>query len=124
MQDVFREAFKKAGYRVLLTSDPDRALLRFHQEDRVAECVIFNAQELSQDALKAYNRFVAEKRTRPIPAILLLDPTQRAWKKVAKTTPHHVVLTMPLTMKQLQGVLTKVMAPKEACNEAGAPQNP
>jgi serine/threonine protein kinase len=124
MQDVFREAFKKAGYRVLLTSDPDRALLRFHQEDRVAECVIFNAQELGQDALKAYNRFVAEKRTRPIPAILLLDPTQRAWKKVAKTTPHHVVLTMPLTMKQLQGVLTKVMTPQEACNEAGAPQNP
>lgn len=123
MQDVFRDAFKKAGYRVLLTSDPERALLRFQQEDRVADCAIFNAQELGQDALNAYNRFVAEKKTRSTPAILLLDPSQRAWKKAAKTTDHHVVLGMPLTMKQLQGVLTKLTS-SDACNEANAPQTP
>ena len=58
---------------------------------------------------KAYNRFCAEKRTRPIPAILLLDPTQR---KVAKTTPHHVVFDA--SDDELQGVLTKVMTPQEA----------
>ncbi len=123
MQDVFREAFKKAGYRVLLASDPERALMRVQQEDRVADCAIFNAQELGEAAVKAYNRFAGEKRTRTIPAILLLDPSQRAWRKAAKTSSHHVVLAMPLTMKQLQGILMKLTG-TEPVDEASAPQSP
>jgi len=121
MQDVFREAFKKAGYRVLLTSDPERALLRFQQENRVADCVIFNAQELGEAALTAYNRFVGEQKPPLVPAILLLDVNQRAWKKAAKTSPQHVVLAMPLSMKQLQGVLAKLTSQEGACSEPPTP---
>jgi len=121
MQDVFREAFKKAGYRVLLTSDPERALLRFQQENRVADCVIFNAQELGEAALTAYNRFVGEQKPPRVPAILLLDVNQRAWKKAAKTSPQHVVLAMPLSMKQLQGVLAKLTSQEGACSEPPTP---
>jgi len=121
MQDVFREAFKKAGYRVLLTSDPERALLRLQQENRVADCVIFNAQELGEAALTAYNRFVGEQKPPLVPAILLLDVNQRAWKKAAKTSPQHVVLAMPLSMKQLQGVLAKLTSQEGACSEPPTP---
>ncbi|MEN6497006.1 MAG: protein kinase [Thermoguttaceae bacterium] len=124
MQDVFRDSFKKAGYRVLLTSDPERALLRFQQENRVADCVIFNAQELGEAALTAYNRFVDEQKASLVPAILLLDTNQRGWKKTAKTSPRHVVLAMPLTMKQLQGVLTKLTSQEEAGSEPPTQQTP
>ena len=124
MQDVFRDSFKKAGYRVLLTSDPERALLRFQQENRVADCVIFNAQELGEAALTAYNRFVDEQKASLVPAILLLDTNQRGWKKTAKTSPRHVVLAMPLTMKQLQGVLIKLTSQEDAGSEPPTQQAP
>ena len=46
MQDIFRKSFKQAGYRVLVTADPARAAGRFRQDAAVADCVIFNAQQI------------------------------------------------------------------------------
>ena len=43
MQDIFRDGFKRAGYRVLLTSDPDRALERFRHSPDIAGSVVFSA---------------------------------------------------------------------------------
>ena len=42
----------------------------------------------------------------------LLDEEQRPWHKDARKAEHRVVLAMPLTMKQLRGVLAKLLAPK------------
>ncbi len=108
MQDIFRAGFKKAGYRVLLTSDPERALSRFRQPG-VADCVVFNAQQLGKSALVMFNRFGEESITKSIPAVLLLDEKQRGWKKHAMTSPHRCVLPMPITMKQLRTALGKLM---------------
>lgn len=117
MQDVFREGLKKAGYRVLLTSDPERALSRFRQEARVADCVVFNAQEIGQSAVAAFNRFAEEEKTRQIPAILLLDAGQQAWREAAHSSACHVVLSMPLTMKQLHAALVKLIPPPSPAEE-------
>jgi len=81
MQDVFRSGFKRAGYRVLLTSDPDRAVMRFREDPATADCVLFNAQEIGNPALKAFNRFGKDRRIDYIPAILLLDEEHIQWKK-------------------------------------------
>ncbi len=112
LQDIFREGFKRAGYRVLLTSDPSRALDRFQHDPTAAECVVLNAQQLGRSALTAFNEFGEDTRTEFVPAVLLLDENQRAWQKAAKVTDHRRVLFMPLTMKQLRTALTKLVAPQ------------
>ena len=109
MQDVFRDGLKRAGYRVLLTSDPTRALGRFHQDAATADCIIFNAQQLGQPALDMFNRFGKDPRTDAVPAMLLLDEEQHQWKGKAVTAEHRVVLPMPITMKKLRLALAQLV---------------
>ncbi len=112
MQDVFRDGFKRAGYRVLLTSDPERAMMRFRQDPFTADCVLFNAQELGKPALEMFNEFAASNKTKLVPAILLLDADQHDWRRKALTADHRVVLPMPITMKQLRATLAKLIPSK------------
>ena len=109
MQDIFRGGFKRAGYRVLLTSDPARALSRLQHDGDAAECVVFNAQEIGKPALEVFNRFAEDTRTCFIPAVLLLDESQHGWGKRANTTNHRIVLPMPVTMKKLRAVLAELV---------------
>lgn len=102
MQDIFRRSFKQAGFRVLVTADPGRAAGRFRQDATVADCVLFCAQQIGQPALDMFNQLGEDKRTESVPAILLLNDTQHAWKSKANTANHRVVLSLPLTMKQLR----------------------
>ena len=109
LQDIFRDGLKKAGYRVLLTSDPLRAVERLRKEPQLAGCALFNAEELGQAALGAFNQLGEEQETRSLPAVLLLSEHQRAWKAEANTSTHRLVLFMPLTMKQLRDVLSRLI---------------
>jgi serine/threonine-protein kinase len=109
MQDIFRDGFKRAGYRVLLTSDPARALHRFQQDTTAAECVVINAQQIGRPALEAFNGFAEDSRTSSVPAVLLLDESQHSWRKKASTAEHRVVLPMPITMKKLRAVLADLV---------------
>ncbi len=112
MQNVFRDGLKRAGWRVLLTIDPARALERFrHEPQGVADCVVFNAQELGESALEIFNRFAEDTKTNYFPAVLLLDETQHGWKDKALTAEHRIVLSMPITMKQLRATLANLVAP-------------
>jgi len=110
MQNIFRSGFRKAGYRVLLTSDPKRAIQRFRQDATVADCVIFNAQELGEAAIDGFNQFGKDPKTNFVPAVLLLDEHQRGWKKQAELGPRRVALGMPITMKKLRIALAKLVA--------------
>jgi eukaryotic-like serine/threonine-protein kinase len=112
VQDLFREGFKRAGYRVLVIADPVRAVSRFRQDPTVADCALFCAQQIGQIALEKFNELGEDARTQSVAAILLLDEAQKAWKKQAQTADHRVVLSMPITMKQLRGVLAKLAPPK------------
>ena len=110
MQDIFRQGLKRAGWRVLLTIDPARALERFQVEPQgAADCVVLNAQELGKSALDVFNQFGEDAKTDYFPAVLLLDENQHHWKGRAKTADHRVVLPMPITMKQLRATLAKLV---------------
>jgi len=113
MQDILRDGFRRAGYRVLLTSDPSRAFERFCRDATVADCVLFNAQELGQGALEMFNQFGDEKRTEFIPAILMLDENQRQWKEEAKPADNRAVVLMPITMKKLRAAVAKLVSSGE-----------
>ena len=108
MQNVFREGFKRAGYRVLVIADPVRAVSRFRQDPTVADCAIFCAQALGTGALESFNELGEDKRTQAVPAMLLLDEPQKAWKSHARAARHRVVLSMPITMKQLRTILAQL----------------
>ena len=114
MQDVFRDAFKRAGYRVLVTSDPARAVARFRQDGAAADCVLFSAEQLGESALESFNQLGEDSKTKFVRAILLLDQPQRAWEKNAGVAAHRKVLSMPITMKQLRAVLGELVVTKAA----------
>jgi eukaryotic-like serine/threonine-protein kinase len=108
-QDVFREGFKRVNYRVLVISDPVRAVARLRQDNKTAGCVIFCAQVLGEAALNGFNLLFGDERTVSIPAVLLLDEPQRAWKQKAFLADHRIVMTMPITMKDLRSKLSGLM---------------
>lgn len=110
MQNVLRSGFKKAGYRVLVTGDPGRAAAQFYQKPDVADCILFNAQQLGEKALEAFNLFGKNTETANLPALLLLDEGQRSWLDRAETSDNRIALFMPLTMKQLRDALASLLA--------------
>jgi eukaryotic-like serine/threonine-protein kinase len=121
MQDVFREELKKAGYRVLVTSDPDRALARFQEEKKPAEMIIISTSQIGRPAMTAFQQFAGGEQTSGLPALLLLGPEHGAWRKEAAAcaAPHRGVVQMPVKLKQLLALLAKL-----AASPASAPSQP
>jgi serine/threonine-protein kinase len=120
-QDLLRSAFKKAGYRVLVTSDPQRALARFEEEKLPAAAVVFSASQLGESAVEAFRAFATGERTRELPAILLAegDTKQLALRLQAELAPHRQLLSMPIKTTHLQQVLDKLL---EQTARAAVPQ--
>ncbi|MBX3423754.1 MAG: protein kinase [Pirellulaceae bacterium] len=109
-QDLVREKLKKRGYRVLIISDPHRALARFlPDEDPPAHCVLFSAPELGAAALDAYNQFVSDQHTAHLPAILLVDRKQQYIIRNAKTDALHILLAVPLKVRELRTALLRLL---------------
>lgn len=119
MQDIFRKGFKQAGYRVLVTADPDRAAGRLRQDPTVADCILFNAQQIGAGAVDVFNQLCEDKRTQAIPAILLLDESQLALKSRAQAGPHRLILTMPITMRQLRAKLEELLPSRAGTTGSG-----
>jgi serine/threonine-protein kinase len=112
MQDLLRDRLKKHGYRVLVFSDPARAIGRFQEgEPPPADCVIFCTSELGDYAVESFNRFGASEITRSIPAILFVDQHHGELIKEASLADHRVVLTMPMKMRELRETLLKMLRP-------------
>ncbi|MGA2618893.1 MAG: protein kinase [Thermoguttaceae bacterium] len=109
MQDIFRAGFKRAGYRVLVTSDVERAMNRLRQDGTTADCVLFSAQELGDTALNSFNALANDNKTRFIRALLLLDHTQEDWKSRVLASDYRVVLSMPLKMKELRAAMSSLL---------------
>ena len=113
-QDNFRKSFKKAGARVLLISDPSRALARLHQDSKIAECVIVDAEFIGRPALDMFNALAENNDTASVPAILLVDETQKKLAAHAKTSDLHRVVFMPITTKQFRDLLVEMIGARAA----------
>ena len=108
-QDIFREGFKRVNYRVLVIADPERAVARLRQDNKAAQCIVFCAQGLGEAALNGFNLLSGDDQTVSVPAVLLLDDPQKGWKEHASVAAHRIVLTMPITMKELRSTLATLM---------------
>ncbi|MCU0713764.1 MAG: serine/threonine-protein kinase [Pirellula sp.] len=109
LQDLLREKLKKRGYRVLIFSDPERAIDKFSpDETTVADCLVVCAADLGNRALEAFNKFVSDEHTKEIPAIMLVDPKQTHIIRGANTSAKHVLIPMPLKVRELRQALAKL----------------
>lgn len=111
LQNVVRERLKSRGYRVLVISDPNRALGRFSQdEEPPADCVIFGAAELGMNAVEAFNQFATQEHTRDIPSVLLVDHRQKRVISSARRGPNRKLLALPLKVRELRAALIQLLS--------------
>ncbi len=114
MQNVFRELFKKQGYRVLVTSDPERLFQRFYEDCNMADIVLMSTGHIGASAVEAFNRFGEESSTKNTPVVLLLGDKQNSLKKKAHPDEHRVVLQMPVKSKELRQAILQLLPAAEA----------
>lgn len=120
LQNAIRERLKSRGYRVLVISDPNRALARFSPVDEPpADCVVFSAAELGGLALEAFNQFASDEHTSEIPSILLVDRRQTSIIKGARRGPKRKLLALPLKVRELRAALKQALTGVEK-RDAGA----
>jgi serine/threonine-protein kinase len=112
MQDTLREQFKRNGYRVLVSSDPQRVMSRFFDDHQAADLILFTTSNNGRSALDVFNRFGQESLTRDIPAVLLLDQVHSEWAEEAAVAEHRVVAKMPIKMRELRELLVEVSEKK------------
>ena len=113
MQDLFRDMFKKRGYRVLVTSNPDRLFQRLYENNKAADIVFMSSGHLGQGAVEAFNRLGKEVATKSLPAILLLGDKQGPWRKHAQVNAHRCVLQMPVKSRDLRAAILKSLKAAE-----------
>lgn len=108
-QNLLRDLFKRNGYRVLVASDPDKAIDRFFDASSAADLALFCSSELGAEAVEGFNRFGKDASTRDVPAVLLLEETHAAWAEAACTANHRAVAIMPIKLRQLREMVLGVL---------------
>lgn len=106
LQDVFREKFKKYGFRVLISLDAGQALKRYQTQPYHA--LVIDARTAGQDGIDAFRRVVSEAHALhlDIAAALILGDDQKHWEGTLKSVHGHVFVGSP-TMKQLLAALAE-----------------
>ncbi len=112
LQDLLREKLKSRGYRVLVMSDPSRAIDRFTDDPHAADCVVIGATELAFKAVEAFNQLATTENTAHVPIVMLVDPKQHQLIRETKRNERHVLLPMPLKVRDLREHLLKLIKPR------------
>lgn len=109
MQEIFRTHLKPLGFRVLISSDPARAIGRFEEDFPPAQCIVFCTRALGEAALEAFEKFAANPITEDFPAVLLLGEKHGAWAEKAAGADHRIALKMPVTLGKLREALDQLV---------------
>ena len=87
MQDLFRELFKKQGYRVLVTSDPERLFQRIYDDVKAVDVLLISSGQLGREALDAFNKLGGDMRTKLIPTVLAAGRRPRSARRGSPNQP-------------------------------------
>jgi serine/threonine protein kinase len=102
LKDAFREKFKAKGYRVLLSSDPVKALERYREHPYHA--LVVDGGTVGKAGIEAFNRVLKESDTAKLDlaAVLILNEDQADMTADAIRHDRGAVMLRPgVTMKQL-----------------------
>lgn len=113
VQNSLRERLKEIGYRVLITSDPERGLARFSDldpaEDLPADCVMFGCAGLGKQGIKAFESFATGKYTSEIPAILFVMEKLGSKVKPGLINEIRLQMSLPIKFKNVRRGLRKLL---------------
>ena len=113
LQDAFRDALKRYGYRVLMISDPKRAMVRLEDPAHPVDGIILSSGELGEGAIDAFIDMASGEQTGKVPAVLLLDMKHPEWQ--AKLKPHlaghRVALSLPVKLREVRDLLFRLVPP-------------
>lgn len=109
MQNVLRDRLKKYGYRVLVISDPQRALLRYAEDASPADIVVFSAIDMGEPAVEAFNQFGSDAETNDKPAVLIIKERQKAIREAAELGENRAIMTMPVKVRELRKLIHELL---------------
>ena len=107
-QENLKSLMEKLRFKTRCIQSPDEVQKVFAKDDLAAQCILFNAQSLGLRAVRAFNDFSQYRGLRDVAAVLILDAGQADWIESAMLRPNRVVMTMPIEVKELREVLTKI----------------
>jgi serine/threonine protein kinase len=109
LQDIFRERFKRMGFRVLISRDAAQARRRYQQAPYHA--LVVDCRTVGRDGLEAFKQVTKEAHGMrlDLAAVLLLDEPQHAWAAEAEALPGATVFIGDPTMKQLTYTLREAI---------------
>ncbi|MFO0876764.1 MAG: protein kinase [Gemmataceae bacterium] len=109
LQELLRNRFKEHGFRVLLASDPMRALDRFRQQP--FDVLIVDAENTGDDGILVFDRVMNEARDKRLPCvgILILGEDQAELASGMARRGNARVLVRPVSWKQLYGGLRQLL---------------
>jgi serine/threonine protein kinase len=106
VQNQLRDRLKKLGYRVLIISDPRRAIARFEDLDQAekdpADCVIFSIANLGTTGWESFHRFTTLARSKKVPAILMVSQQQLDTLHHDILNAHRVLVQVPAKFREIR----------------------
>lgn len=110
LQNVLREKLKKIGYRVLIASDPARALDRYQQSP--FNVLLIDIGTVGEDGITAVNKVLRKSRTVGVPchAIAIVSEEQDGVESMidSELLKHVSILKRPLKMHELTSKLNEI----------------
>ncbi len=111
LQNIVREKLQAAGYRVLLTTDPKRGEERFREQP--TDCVVVDCETTGQAGMDAFTEMISYARSRKLPtaAVVMVKAGQGDMAAAVPQDERTVVLTKPVTMRDLREHLLRMAPP-------------
>jgi CheY-like chemotaxis protein len=112
LQNAIRTSFKQLGFRVLLSAEPERALLRFQQHP--FDALILDAGSTGEQGFRIFREILyeANRLKHPCGGVLMLSEDQAAWAEQLPASPNLTVLIRPIYMKNLHSAIGEVLKAK------------
>lgn len=107
-QQALRQFFAKLGYRVLLTENPQRALVRFSSVPLPADALVLSSHTLGQAAVDAFNMLSTDRSYASVPAILLVGAKQDDVAAAAHTDARRRVMRLPVQADEFGRLLREI----------------
>ena len=114
LQDVFREQFKKHGFRILLISNLERALDRVEDTMQPVTALIINGESLGATAYEAFKRLRQNRATKRLRTVLIVGANEKNLKTELAPSHYQAILSMPLKMREVFATLSRLASVEDS----------
>uniref|UniRef100_A0A7C2JZE4 Serine/threonine protein kinase n=1 Tax=Schlesneria paludicola TaxID=360056 RepID=A0A7C2JZE4_9PLAN len=105
-QDALRDYFSGHGYRVLVLTDPIRALNRAESEP--VDGLVLIGDALGNEVAAVYQAAVTRCKRKRIPVVLALSPKSSHWREKLSDQENSRVLSEPVTLRAIRTALREL----------------